>query len=171
MRLNTLAAIAAELLRRGRGICGLPVRKSRHWRRAHRHHRCPWFAGNYRRPQCADPDQEYDAGGEEHVPTLGIPDEEFAATRKLITREEVRVVTLAKLKLRHDMVLWDIGAGSGSVSVEADHLLPNGRIFAVERNPQCINFIKENFRELTSGCGSPGGRGSARLSGENMARS
>jgi len=92
--------------------------------------------------------KQYDAGSEEHEPTLGIPDEEFAATRKLITREEVRVVTLAKLKLRHDMVLWDVGAGSGSVSIEADYLLPNGRIFAVERNPQYIGFIKENFRKF-----------------------
>jgi precorrin-6Y C5,15-methyltransferase (decarboxylating) len=92
--------------------------------------------------------KQYDAAGEEYIPTLGIPDEEFFAIRKLITREEVRVVTLAKLRLRHDMVLWDIGAGSGSVSIEADHLLPNGRIFAVERNAQCIDFIKRNFRKF-----------------------
>ncbi len=94
--------------------------------------------------------KEYEAGGEEYVPTLGIPDEEFAATRKLITKEEIRVVTLAKLKLRHDMTLWDIGAGSGSVSIEADHLLPNGRIFAVERNSQCIEFIKENLNRFNA---------------------
>jgi len=92
--------------------------------------------------------KEYEAGGEEYVPTLGIPDEEFATVKKLITKEEVRVVTLAKLKLRHDMVLWDIGAGSGSVSIEADHLLPNGRVFAVERNAQCRDFIKENLRKF-----------------------
>jgi len=92
--------------------------------------------------------KEYNAGGEEHLPTLGIPDEEFVCSRKQITREEVRVVTLAKLKLRHDMVLWDIGAGSGSISVEADYLLPNGQIFAVERNAQCVNYIKQNFRKF-----------------------
>ncbi len=92
--------------------------------------------------------KEFEAPGEEYVPTLGIPDEEFAATRKLITKEEVRVITLAKLKLRHDMTLWDIGAGSGSVSIEADHLLPNGRIFAVERNPQCVDYIKENLNRF-----------------------
>ena len=92
--------------------------------------------------------KEYDAGGEEYIPTLGIPDEEFIAVKKLITREEIRVVTLAKLRLRHDMILWDIGAGSGSVSVEADSFLPNGRIFAIERNEQCIEFIKQNFRKF-----------------------
>ncbi|HEX9873231.1 MAG TPA: precorrin-6y C5,15-methyltransferase (decarboxylating) subunit CbiE [Deferrimonas sp.] len=94
--------------------------------------------------------KEYEAGGDEYIPTLGIPDEEFATVKKLITKEEIRVVTLAKLKLRHDMCLWDIGAGSGSVSIEADHLLPNGRIFAVERNPQCVEFIKENLSKFNA---------------------
>jgi precorrin-6Y C5,15-methyltransferase (decarboxylating) len=94
--------------------------------------------------------KEYEAGGDEYVPTLGIPDEEFASIKKLITKEEIRVVTLAKLKLRHDMTLWDLGAGSGSVSIEADHILPNGRIFAVERNPQCIEFIKENLNKFNA---------------------
>ncbi|WP_305045439.1 precorrin-6y C5,15-methyltransferase (decarboxylating) subunit CbiE [Geoalkalibacter sp.] len=94
--------------------------------------------------------KEYDAEGEEYIPTLGIPDEEFAAVKKLITKEEVRVITLAKLQLRHDMTLWDIGAGSGSVSIEADHLLPNGRIFAVERNPQCLQFIRDNLRKFNA---------------------
>ena len=94
--------------------------------------------------------KEYEAAGDEYVPTLGIPDEEFASVKKLITKEEIRVVTLAKLKLRHDMTLWDLGAGSGSVSIEADHLLPNGRIFAVERNPQCVEFIKENLNKFNA---------------------
>jgi precorrin-6Y C5,15-methyltransferase (decarboxylating) len=93
--------------------------------------------------------KEYEAAGE-YVPTLGIPDEDFATVKKLITKEEIRVITLAKLKLRHDMVLWDIGAGSGSVAIEADHLLPNGRIFAVERNPQCREFIKENLKRFNA---------------------
>jgi len=94
--------------------------------------------------------KEYEAGGDEYVPTLGIPDEEFASVKKLITKEEIRVVSLAKLKLRHDMTLWDLGAGSGSVSIEADHLLPNGRVFAVERNPQCIEYIKENLKKFNA---------------------
>ena len=93
--------------------------------------------------------KEFEAPGE-YVPVLGIPDEEFATVKKLITKEEIRVVTLAKLKLRHDMVLWDIGAGSGSVAIEADHLLPNGRVLAVERNAQCRQFIKENLQRFNA---------------------
>jgi len=94
--------------------------------------------------------KEYEGEGDEYVPTLGIPDDEFATIKKLITKEEVRVVTLAKLKLRHDMCLWDVGAGSGSVSIEADHLLPHGRIFAIERNQQCLGFIKENLNKFNT---------------------
>ncbi|MDH3997377.1 MAG: precorrin-6y C5,15-methyltransferase (decarboxylating) subunit CbiE [Desulfuromonadales bacterium] len=94
--------------------------------------------------------KEYEAGGDGVGPCLGIPDEDFATVKKLITREEVRAVSLAKLRLRHDMTLWDIGAGSGSVSIEADHLLPNGRVFAIERNPQCLAYFKDNLRKFNS---------------------
>ena len=94
--------------------------------------------------------KEYEDTAQEYVPTFGIPDDEFVSIKKLITKEEVRVVTLAKLKLRHDMCLWDIGAGSGSICVEADHLLPNGRIFAIERNEECRQFIKENLQKFNT---------------------
>ncbi|MDW7645365.1 MAG: precorrin-6y C5,15-methyltransferase (decarboxylating) subunit CbiE [Desulfuromonadales bacterium] len=94
--------------------------------------------------------KEYEGGGDDYIPTLGIPDEEFSTTKHLITKEEIRVVTLAKLNLRHDMVLWDVGAGSGSVSIEADSLLPNGRIFAIERNDQYVGFIKENLNRFNA---------------------
>lgn len=94
--------------------------------------------------------KEYEAGGEGAGPCLGIADEDFATVKKLITREEVRAVSLAKLRLRHDMTLWDIGAGSGSVSIEADHLMPNGQVFAVERNPQCLAYLKENLKKFNA---------------------
>ena len=92
----------------------------------------------------------YEAGDDGAGPCLGIPDEDFATVKKLITKEEVRAVSLAKLRLRQDMTLWDIGAGSGSVSIEADHLMPNGRVFAVERNPQCLAFFKDNLQKFNS---------------------
>ena len=72
------------------------------------------------------------------------------AIKKQITREEVRAITLAKLRLCHDTVLWDIGAGSGSVSIEADHLMPNGRIFAIEQNEQYQEYLRENLRKFHS---------------------
>lgn len=94
--------------------------------------------------------KEYEAGGEGARPALGIADEEFATVKKLITKEEVRAVSLAKLRLRHDMTLWDVGAGSGSVSIEADQLLPNGEVYAIERNAQCLAFLKENLGKFQS---------------------
>ncbi len=94
--------------------------------------------------------KEYEDNAQRYVPTFGIPDDEFVSIKKLITKEEVRVVTLAKLKLRHDMCLWDIGAGSGSICIEADHLLPDGRIFAIERNEECRQFIKENLQKFNT---------------------
>ena len=94
--------------------------------------------------------KEYEDADQKYIPTFGIPDDEFVSIKKLITKEEVRVVTLAKLKLRHDMCLWDIGAGSGSICVEADHLLPDGRIFAIERNEECCQFIKENLQKFNT---------------------
>lgn len=94
--------------------------------------------------------KEYEDENQQYIPTLGIPDEEFVSIKKLITKEEVRVITLAKLKLRHDMCLWDVGAGSGSLCIEADHLLPNGRIFAIERNEECRQFIKQNLEKFNT---------------------
>lgn len=63
-----------------------------------------------------------------------------------MTREEVRVVALAKLCLREDLVLWDVGAGTGSVAVEAARLIPRGMVFAVEKNEEAWGLIEENAR-------------------------
>lgn len=94
--------------------------------------------------------REYEDDEQRGLPSFGIPDDEFLSVKKTMTREEVRVVTLAKLRLRHDMCLWDIGAGSGSISIEADHLLPNGRVFAIERNEESLGFIRENLRRFNA---------------------
>jgi len=85
-----------------------------------------------------------------HFPLLGIEDDEFATAKKLITKQEVRAVTLAKLQLMDDLIMWDIGAGSGSVSIEASNLIPNGRIFAVEQNPQYLVFLRDNLKKFVA---------------------
>lgn len=83
-----------------------------------------------------------------HYPLIGISDDEFQTIKKLITKQEVRAVTISKLQLQDGLVMWDIGAGSCSVSIEASNLMPNGRIFAVERNPSCVAFIRENLKKF-----------------------
>jgi precorrin-6Y C5,15-methyltransferase (decarboxylating) len=83
-------------------------------------------------------------------PLIGVEDEEFASIKKLITKQEVRAVTLAKLQLQDDLIMWDIGAGSGSVSIEASNLMPNGKIYALERNPQYVVFLRDNLKKFVA---------------------
>ena len=75
---------------------------------------------------------------------LGMPEEAYAPERGLITKAEVRAAILASLRLHPGQVLWDIGAGSGSVGLEASLLLTGGRIVAVEKNPGRAAQISAN---------------------------
>ena len=82
---------------------------------------------------------------------LGIPEEEFHQRKPkggLITKQEVRVVSLAKMCLTDESVLWDIGAGSGAVSVEASFLIRKGHIYAIEKNDTDVAIIKRNLRKF-----------------------
>lgn len=85
-----------------------------------------------------------------NYPLIGIDDDEFATVKKLITKQEVRAVTLAKLQLQDDFTIWDIGAGSGSISIEASNLVPNGKLFAIEKNPHCLAFIRDNLKKFVA---------------------
>ncbi len=76
----------------------------------------------------------------------GMPDEAFVHEKGLITKSEIRAVTLSKLKLLPGQVLWDLGAGSGAVGIEASCLVPQGTIVAVEKNPDRIRHLEENQR-------------------------
>ncbi|MBI4288732.1 MAG: precorrin-6Y C5,15-methyltransferase (decarboxylating) subunit CbiT [Chloroflexi bacterium] len=83
--------------------------------------------------------------------TLGIPDSEFFQRRPLkglITKMEVRVITLAKMGVREDSVVWDIGAGSGAVSVEAARLAVKGKVYSVEKDPASIQNINRNMEKF-----------------------
>ena len=65
-----------------------------------------------------------------------------------MTKSEVRAVSLSKLELRPDSVLWDIGAGTGSVSVEASFFLPDGQVYAVEKKPEALELIRKNVEKF-----------------------
>ncbi len=79
---------------------------------------------------------------------LGTPDGEYEHDRGVITKSEVRAVALAKLQLAAGQVLWDLGAGSGSIGIEAALLIGSGRIVAVEKNARRIEQIKANARRF-----------------------
>jgi precorrin-6Y C5,15-methyltransferase (decarboxylating) len=75
---------------------------------------------------------------------LGLPEEVLDHQAGLITKSEVRAVVLAKLKLLPGQVLWDVGAGCGSVGLEASLLVPGGKVFAVERHAERAAQINAN---------------------------
>lgn len=77
---------------------------------------------------------------------VGMDDTEYRHEAGLITKSEVRAVALAKLRLKPGLTLWDLGAGSGSVGIEASVLLGPGRIVAVEKNTDRTEQIGSNAR-------------------------
>lgn len=80
---------------------------------------------------------------------FGIPEASFYRRREgLITKQELRAVSLAKMHLTEESVLWDIGAGSGAVSIEASFLARRGHIYAIEKNEKDIAIIKKNLRKF-----------------------
>ncbi len=78
------------------------------------------------------------------VITPGLPDCCFIQGEAPMTKEEVRALTLTKLRLTEDSTVLDIGAGTGSITVECALLAKKGRVYAVEKNPQALELIKKN---------------------------
>lgn len=84
----------------------------------------------------------------------GIPDEEFyqvKGERGLITKMEIRVVSLAKMQVRENDIVWDIGAGSGSISIEAAFLARRGKVYAIEKEESRLEIIKQNIKKFSAG--------------------
>lgn len=74
----------------------------------------------------------------------GIFDKEFLRDKVPMTKEEVRAIILHKLQLQKNSVVYDIGAGTGSVSVEAAGICEAGRVYAIERKPEAICLLEKN---------------------------
>ena len=78
---------------------------------------------------------------------FGNPDDAFLQSkpkRGLLTPAEIRSMALAEMNLQSAKVVWDIGAGSGSVSIEAAQLAANGTVYAIELDPEDHELIKSN---------------------------
>jgi precorrin-6Y C5,15-methyltransferase (decarboxylating) len=82
------------------------------------------------------------------VRAWGRPDGRFDHRAGMITKSSVRAVALGKLDLPASGVLWDVGAGSGSVGIEAALLAPGLRVFAVERSGEEVDRMSANARSL-----------------------
>ncbi|MBI5892678.1 MAG: precorrin-6y C5,15-methyltransferase (decarboxylating) subunit CbiE [Deltaproteobacteria bacterium] len=79
---------------------------------------------------------------------FGIPDSEFSHSKGMLTKQEIRVIALSKLKIKDNSIVWDIGAGSGSLSIEAALFARNGMVFAVEKEKKRITHIEKNKRKF-----------------------
>ena len=83
--------------------------------------------------------------------TIGIPDEQFIRGNVPMTKQEVRILTLAKAAVTRTDTVIDIGAGTGSISIEAALIATAGRVFAVEKNTDAIELIKKNIDKFKVG--------------------
>ena len=87
------------------------------------------------------------AVNEDHIDYIpsGINDDEFIRDDKIpMTKSEVRCIAVSGLNIAHDSVCWDIGSGSGSVSVEAAFRCPDGKVCAFDRSSEAYRLTREN---------------------------
>jgi len=82
--------------------------------------------------------------------TPGIPDELFERTEKVpITKEEVRVIQISKARLRPGQLVYDVGCGSGSISVEAAiQVESSGKVLAIDYDENAIKLTKKNVEKF-----------------------
>lgn len=87
----------------------------------------------------------------EALPLIGLPDSVFKGFRDrptLMTKREIRLLILGALAPLDGQTLWDVGAGTGSVSVELSRLCPNARLYAIEKTAMGVALIRHNAQRL-----------------------
>lgn len=77
-----------------------------------------------------------------------IRDDEFIRGKVPMTKSEIRTLSVIKMGITENDVVWDIGAGTGSISIEAALNYSKSKIYAIERNIEGINLIKENMKKF-----------------------
>ena len=82
--------------------------------------------------------------------TSGIPDEFFERTEKVpITKEEVRTIQISKARLKPGQIVYDIGCGSGSISIEAAlQIESSGKVLAIDHDQNAIELTKTNMKKF-----------------------
>lgn len=83
--------------------------------------------------------------------TPGIPDEMFERGNVPMTKEEIRTVAISKLRLSDDSRIIDIGAGTGSVTIECAFIARNGLVYSVEKDVDALALIRKNTLKFKTG--------------------
>lgn len=77
--------------------------------------------------------------------TPGIPDELFERLPGIpLSKKEIRLLILSALRLKENSVVWDIGAGTGTIPIEIALLCPKTKVIAIERDNEVVSLIKKN---------------------------
>lgn len=87
----------------------------------------------------------------EKLPLLGIPDSHFFSFSdrpRLMTKREVRILALGELALQPQQIVWDIGAGTGSVAIEMARLCPTSHVYAIEQTAAGVSLIQQNCQRF-----------------------
>ena len=79
---------------------------------------------------------------------MHIYDKEFTQIELPMTKQEIRAVSIAKLMLKPDSVLIDVGAGTGTIGIEAATYMPQGKVYAIEKEGKGLNTIKLNAEKF-----------------------
>ncbi|KEJ00352.1 SAM-dependent methlyltransferase [Clostridium botulinum A2B7 92] len=73
-----------------------------------------------------------------------IRDEEFIRGNCPMTKEDIRILSISKMNLEENSKVLDVGAGTGSVSIQAAKICKKGRVFAIEKDEEALDIIKKN---------------------------
>ncbi|MFK4785281.1 precorrin-6Y C5,15-methyltransferase (decarboxylating) subunit CbiT [Fusobacterium sp. MFO224] len=79
---------------------------------------------------------------------MHIRDEEFIRNKVPMTKAEIRMISIGKLDLKKDSILIDVGAGTGSVGIEASTYLSKGKVYAIEKKDIGVELINKNLKKL-----------------------
>lgn len=109
----------------------------------------PGTAGSGKTPETAGPAGKR-KGESFPAAAFGYPDSAFIRGSVPMTKEEIRCISVSKLRLWRDAIVYDVGAGTGSVSVEIAGLVPEGRVYAVERDREALVLIRRNRQKFAA---------------------
>ena len=79
---------------------------------------------------------------------MHIYDKEFTQTELPMTKQEIRAISIAKLMLKSNSILIDVGAGTGTIGIEAATYMPQGKVYAIEKEEKGLDTIKLNAEKF-----------------------